>query len=432
VRKLDPLQFLPSIVWLAFYVVPLVYMTKFNPPTGFYWEQLHAAEITLLALFIGDFIASRRSPSTEIGQIAYPAITKVLCTLVLLLPLMHIAIAGQIPFLKAISQHSLESALPQREQYNKEIPRLLSYLFQYVLTVFGPLLFGILILNKKNLAALFVVLWCTAYAISSGAKWPAFIFLVTMLLIIVSVHLRKLRILIPLSALVCAGMLFVGAHYMSTILVAWADAGGAKDEIAQIKSQGAVVGLGDLYRLSEALHGPKAYRYGGDYLIYRTLLGPVEVSSRWYQYFPKAYGGYLGLGGISKPTSSGRSPPNIIGVEVYKKLFPSRYFQTTSAYASVDADSHARWGMLGVMAAGLMLVGLRALSPIGNDTPLGLVAQTANLAILAMIPYQGSIQAILVAHGVILIFAIQICCWWRRPRKPKSPSGEFLNRMNHM
>ncbi|WP_425905830.1 hypothetical protein [Nitrobacter sp. TKz-YC02] len=337
----------------------------------------------------------------------------VLTALVVVLPVVHIAIAGEVPLLKALRAHSIVAAIPEREHFNKGIPQILSYSFQYVLTVFGPLLAGLLLYARRYLATGAVILWCTTYALSSAAKWPGFIFLLTATVLFIALRRPRLRAAVPIAAAVCGSILLLGTHYMYRTLIPWQAAGGAAQEIAVLEHSGARVGLGDLYRLSEATDGPTRFGHVGDYLIYRTYFAPVEVSSRWYDYFPEAYGRYLGLDGIVRSTLSGRSPSNIIGVEVYKKLFPYRYYDSTSAYASVDADANAHWGLPGVIVLGFLMIFMRAVSVIATDTALGKIAQTANVMIFTMVPYQGSLQAMLIAHGALLLIAVQVCCWWR-------------------
>jgi hypothetical protein len=223
----------------------------------------------------------------------------------------------------------------------------------------------------------------------------------------------------PVFVLAIGVTLLVGAQLMSSSLTAWVAGGGGADQIASLRKQNIALSVGDIYRIREDENGPSSLGKTADYVVYRTFLGPAEVSSRWFEYFPTTYGGFLKSQGLWQTTPSGRSPANIVGVEVYRHRFPYRYLETVSAYASVDADAHAHWGYLGIMIAGLGLLLLRAASRIGTENLFGKVAQISQVALLA--------------EGALLLLIIQMLWRWRvlnmeedlgMPRSEGSPIHE--------
>ena len=357
------------------------------------------------------------------------AVVVMLALAVTLLPVVHVVMSGEIPILKIVAGSSTKEALPDREHFNKEIPKFSAYLFQYVLTVFGPLLFGILVASRRYFVSGAVLLWCLAYAASSGAKWPTLIFLFTSALLAISIRSLRWRAILPILAVVTGIAFFVAATRLSATLSDWATKGGAKEQLEVLRLRGPV-SVGDIHRLAEALNGPTEFGRSADYLIYRVYLGPVEVASRWYEFYPAVYGSYLGFAGILRQTTDGRAPSNIIGVEVYRKRFPNRYLDSTSAYASIDADARAHGGIPGIIAAGLCLFLFRVLARFGSKTRLGRISQTAQLAIYTTVPFQGSLQAILISQGVLALLLIQVASKWseRRHAAALQPSETVRNR----
>lgn len=404
-RKIDSIQFLPTISWAAFYVAPLFLLSRQSADLVSS-PQIFGAMVILVALGVGDTIASWTCMPSVSGTVPRQLVL-LLTAIVALSPVAHIAIAGELPILKIILGYPATATLLAREHFNKEIPTLLAHLFQHVLTVFGPVLFGVLVLERQNLHAGVVFFWCMTYALASGAKWPALIFFFTAALIVISTRGRRWGMVFPLLALVAGIMFYFAADRLSSSLTGWANRGGAIDRIAELKQYGPV-SAGDIHRLNEAQGGPSGFGRSADYLIYRVYMGPVEVASRWYEFFPSVYGSYLGLDGIFGPTTYGRTPSNIIGSEVYRKRFPDRYLDSASAYASIDADAHAHWGPAGILFAAICLLLIRACSQLGATTPLGSISQAAQLAILTTVPFQGSIQAIVVSQGIWALLLLQV------------------------
>lgn len=146
-----------------------------------------------------------------------------------------------------------------------------------------------------------------------------------------------------------------------------------------------------------------------NFFIYRGFLSPSEVSHRWYTFYPDVAGKYAGFTGLT-PGSRGRPgfqhPANAVGVWAYLNRFPDHFFPSLMAYASVDADAHARWGLTGIVVITLIVVLLRlALARLVMDTVLSRCLYYSALMVIALCLPQASLQAILVAQGLLFYVA---------------------------
>lgn len=143
-----------------------------------------------------------------------------------------------------------------------------------------------------------------------------------------------------------------------------------------------------------------------NYLVYRVFLTPVEVSHRWYAYFPRASGGFLGLGSLlghgDRP-----HPSNEVGVWAYQSRFPKRYLSSVHAYGSADADAYARGGVLALFMAVFFIGLLRAaLGEWMSPLPLLRDLTITGTVLLGLFLPMASLQALIAAQGVGLIVAV--------------------------
>lgn len=155
-------------------------------------------------------------------------------------------------------------------------------------------------------------------------------------------------------------------------------------------------------------------QYEINYLAYRVFLGPSDVSHRWYTFFPDVYGSHIGLFGLtpgSRKLPDFQHPANMVGRWAYQNRFPEHYGPSIMAYASVDADAWARFGIFGILGISFLVALIRISIKYFRD--IGLLQKFlyyASLVVLAMNLSSGSIQAILVAQGLGVILIGLVGC----------------------
>lgn len=153
-----------------------------------------------------------------------------------------------------------------------------------------------------------------------------------------------------------------------------------------------------------------------NFIAYRVFLTPVEVSNRWYSYFPDVEGGYLGFEGLT-PGSRNRAefvhPATRVGRWAYVTRFPENYGDSIRAYASVDADAYARWGLLGIflMCAAIFTVRV-GLAVVRTQALPSRSLYLTGVLILAIGLPQASLAALFVSQGLgvvcLLLLAMRV------------------------
>lgn len=146
---------------------------------------------------------------------------------------------------------------------------------------------------------------------------------------------------------------------------------------------------------------------------------PVEVSHRWYIYYPSIHGKYLAFFGLtpaSRREKGFRHPANQVGIWAYRKRFPEKYLASVRAYASADADAQALWGIPGLLVVGCLILVIRlASATLVVEGFLGKVLPACSLTILALCLPMASLQATLLAQGLAVLLALQTGLWlWGR------------------
>ena len=152
-------------------------------------------------------------------------------------------------------------------------------------------------------------------------------------------------------------------------------------------------------------------------LIYRAVLTPADVAHRWYLFFSESYNGKIGLLlEIDYPSGSGvtnRVPSNVIGIWAYQSRFPDKYIDSTSAYASADADAFARFGFVGIAIVALTVLAWRVIMAVISYKlpvvqPLGVIAL---FYVAALMPH-ASLQAIFISQGVLTLSLLIMLVGW--------------------
>jgi hypothetical protein len=175
--------------------------------------------------------------------------------------------------------------------------------------------------------------------------------------------------------------------------------------------------VGDIDRIQEPgteLMAPSTLGADLDVYVYRAALVPMEVSNRWYMFFPGVSGGYRGIDDILFWRRPGNwvHPATAVAAWAYAERFPKRYLPSARAYASIDADAYAHGGLWIVMLVSILFAAIRAaLGWIRTPDLIGSSVYGVSLALFSFLPFQASLQALLVAQGAGLCLAILVI--WR-------------------
>jgi hypothetical protein len=134
---------------------------------------------------------------------------------------------------------------------------------------------------------------------------------------------------------------------------------------------------------------------------------PAEVSYRWYQYFSSEQ--RLGLTGLSPSERSVVDfvhPAQHVSTWALGRRFPDKYPESGRAYASIDADAFARFGPPGLFLGSLLVAASRLLIGFSCRKSYSLSLRAVGLAMLSVIPAVGSLGALWISQGLLLVIAL--------------------------
>lgn len=157
-----------------------------------------------------------------------------------------------------------------------------------------------------------------------------------------------------------------------------------------------------------------------NYLVYRILLTPAEVSGRWYEYFALYPPGKIQFGRRIHDSRSGevKHPALAVADWAFIEPFPREFTANLAyAYASIDADAFGRYGVWGVALVLLMYALIRLVSVVCHDmqAPTRGVYYLIVTALLAMLPSSASIQAMALPQGLAPVLGIMVLLYvWKR------------------
>lgn len=140
--------------------------------------------------------------------------------------------------------------------------------------------------------------------------------------------------------------------------------------------------------------------------IRRIIWIPSDVGRSYFLLFPKHISFYNYQNSHADKLFDGL--PNLVGNLVYRSKFPDSYMQSVRAYSSFFSDSYARLGLFGAIFSITLLIFLRA-SLFVYSIQVGTAFYPLylfSLCGLFLLPAQSSIQAILIAHGILPILLI--------------------------
>lgn len=416
----------PTLTWLTLMQIPFILTSGGIAPA---FGHVHMAGVGLfsLALFIGDACAIRqRGKWPPISHTSTKINWSKSCTrtivafgfLVIAIPVYHLFHAQSVPLLMLISDSdSAQSIMESREAFAKllEVPLFMKYAFNWVMTVFGPVFAILLLLSKRPVLMLFSIVWLVIYALLSTAKSPIIFFI--LVTFTGTVPLWKPQIVTIARYFVFAIFMMMAASgiYRSNQLIK------IFNESLQFQSEYITIkngrlaeypergfGLSDIDRFRKTHAESPSVNTVYNYLVYRVILTPIEVSYHWYTFFPTHSNGWRPVEEIiGKRAENTSHAANRVGLWAYRSFFPDKYSTTVSAYASADADAYAFRGLFAVTVAACIILLMRLLViPVMRRGIVGRSCGMMMLVFLGFFPSSASLQAILIAQGYFFMILI--------------------------
>jgi hypothetical protein len=421
IRLRKEIESLPGIVWLLLMAVPFLYqLPEFAEP----YRSVQALGISVIgfAIVAGDYWSGSRHQldEREITEVAVFGDARLYGLLFFVFAAYHLSLLDNIPVIeKLFGSNQSDRALQwMREETSKLLPvtDLLKYVFTWNVNIFAPVAILLLLAKRKYVWAAVVMAAAVGYSIMSLAKVPVFLLLLILLVALLRSSSLRVRYRIYLAGtLVVIPVAWHASNFLVHHPLSVLNYKAETEVIARLEfaedDPRADLTMGDHTRLRpreehDALtFAEKRYNY----FVYRLFLGPSDVSSRWYQYFPKESGGFIGLSGLTNETRkvAGMHPARRVGKWAYTDRFPDRYLQTAQAYASVDADAYGRFGIPGIFVAGILVLGIRILLRwLLNASPVSQAAYSVGLVLYALLWPMASVQAVFVSNGLLLVLVL--------------------------
>ena len=408
------LEILPSLFWYFFISLPYIFLVNFLDGYSLNVQFIGIVMISLF-LFVADYIGIRTYDRNRVaiidareGFVTSNAARRLLALAILLfsvlLPLLQVLATHTFPLGQLFFFDSKGFDLADaRQRFTKgaDFPIFFEVLLAWYIPLFASL--GIYLLRKlhfKYLSYGFII-FLSFYSFIGLEKVP-FVFLILTLLIAlsnsnnVSVKIRKIFTLGVACLLLI--LTFVGQIYLSQV----------KRDVNFINSSEYTSSklLGhltpsDTYRLEVRPSTNIPAPILG--LTYRTVLTPVDVSFRFYQYFTfesERRRDWLEIITLREDPKG----TNIVGNWAFTERFPSKYTQYIDAYTSIDADSFSIFGIWGVLIAGLLLCTLRySFTILRFKSQFGMFAYGICISYLSFMPFQSGLASMLLSKGLLAL-----------------------------
>lgn len=339
------------------------------------------------------------------------------CAIVIVtIQLSHLILMPNIPIFTYLLNFKNDKSLTiLREASSKllHVPEILKYVYQ-TSNIIAPCLALILLFRNKWLGLLFI-LFTLFYSVATTAKTMGILY-IAILLIPVYFSNKKIRVTINTLSLLATYIL------VSLSVVFYLQTKPDNKEYLNIEMQSPrTYTLGDQFRTlglmpfetqRDTVIPATLTRLKG--LFYRAVLVPAEVSQVWYAYYPKVKGQFISTYGLL-PSDRKRPdfvhPSNEVGIWGYVNKYPKDYLPSIHAYSSIDAEIYSRFGIAGIFVVSLLLLfivySLQSSNMDFKSNDL-LIFKVSALLILALYSPMSSLQAMLFAHGLLVIFFILI------------------------
>lgn len=413
----------PTLAWLCFMQVPFI-LTSGGVFPDIAKIQMLGITLFTLALFVGDLCglyARKSKPNAPINTLdgrPYQTIVVSLGILVLVIPIYHLSNVKTIPALMWLSDiYAPQAVSESREDFDKllAVPTIMKYAFNWLMSVFGPVLIVALLFSRRFLWAGGFTVWLVMYALLSTAKGPIVIFVLLTMVGTSPLWGPRLAVIVRYSVF-GVFILMIGAGIIRSVEITQKFNEGLRFEESFLELKNGLLaefpergfGLSDIDRLRES-SADQRLQNTYKYLVYRVLLTPVEVSYHWYTYFPQYSEGWRAIGEIAGRRSEDQAhAANRVGIWAYRQFFPTKYAATVSAYASADADAYSFGGLFAVGLSALLVFFCRvSIIPVMHENQFGQALGLMMLVFLGLFPASASLQAIFVAQGfgVLLFFS---------------------------
>lgn len=426
VRIQYELESLPSLFWFGLMSLPFAVQFRTFASDGLA-IQLFGIIFIGLCLLIGDLFKIRTS-SMRI-PLAVPRISilddyKFYAATFVFVALFHLSLLEHVPlwekYIHNVKDEKLLQAMREESSKLLQVPDLLKYVFNWIVNILAPVTVYLLLSRKKYIGAFLFFGLALLYAQMSLAKVPSFIMVAGILALLLWMTTYRKRAWFYLISLV----LLTPLIWHATVFFVLSPKSIFKYEpphnrVAAMHLSAddprSKLTIGDKSRMQTRRSNYQSTflesRY--NYYMYRGFLVPVEVSNRWYQFFPHRSQGHIGLKGLL-PDDRNEGyvhPAQQVGNWAYTERFPEWYLTTVRAYASADADVYARFGIVGIVMVGLMVLLTRiALKWLLTSMPLAQALYMVGVVMLSLLLPMASLQAIFVANGLALILGLMFLC----------------------
>ncbi len=419
--------FLPTAGWITLMVTPFVLQV---PTFSLPYAGLQAIGIgtVLSGLWASDCVVHRKwfragtHPAAPNGRA-----TAIFASAFVIPAGIHVLMMEHAPLSEAIWNRGAgwHELMLLREKSAKllDAPELLKITFNWAMTIFAPATAIALGVQRRWVAALITVGIGAIYALLTLAKTPIVLLAYTLVvagwLVVGRSRQRRLAPIVALAiGCVFGTLVWIGVSEPRSFFN-WRPTQLEDGIAANLDTTDDVrlhLTLGDYARIRPpevtSQIGPLAA--STEYVLYRMFVVPPEVSYRWYQFFSS--GERLGLSGLG-PYERGRAdfvhPAQSVAKWALGSRFPDKYPSSSRAYASVDADGFARFGVPGVLLVAVALAAARLVFGYASRSGSSLPFQAVGLAMLSALPAVGSLGAILVSQGLVVVilcaFALERC-----------------------
>jgi hypothetical protein len=443
-KQHEVLELLPSIAWYTLMLFPFWLQAHSFVETGKTAQTL-AILLIGICLLASDYYANYFKNKVIISSENHNFIAKIsvlTLSIMLIFWLLHLLSMPSIPYFQELLGETDDLKLAiSRENASKllNVPLWFIYICQVTSTI-SPIFLIILLQRKKWLLGGFFILCVYIYTHATLAKGPYMIFIFLMLVLGFK-FLPNLYKKIVLTAGICIGVMAVAwtlyiattNHELSPFLYEHKDEQTLTYLQEFEQSQDLSFTYGDNFRLLSNrpyYFDLQKYIQFPIFLVYRMILVPVEVSHRWYVYYPTRNQGYLGFEGLTPKTRNRpgfQHSSNVVGRWAFQQRFPKQYLDSVHAYASADADAHARWGIYGILFLCVALIGIRwFIAWLNNGAEILSLFYYTSLAVVAINLPAASLQAILAAQGLFTLVALMCIIYfilsWKTKRSLNTAS----------
>lgn len=313
-----------------------------------------------------------------------------LAVLVFLIPILHYSSTTHIPIFYIFDPVQAASS---RENYSKlaTYPYLLKILPNFYFTIIAPLALALFFRLGNKKTFLVLLAWVSFYALSSTAEFVVVIFLtMTIFAVRTTGGIKNYRYMEIFAVICMLSIIFSGLLVASKLN---SNPTICESRVEQYRANA------DKYRVCReadiTLVNPLV-----DKVAYRVFFTPIDVSKWWYKYYndysQRSFGSIFDRNLKSQPS-------NIIGKIAYFDRFPDSYLGSVSANSSIDADSYS-FGWIFVWLSGFALLIIRMASALGLGSKTFILRSLGAILFsgLILFPFTSSIQALLVAQGMVI------------------------------